>query len=147
MATQFVSRLVQFATVAGDVRAAKLWLLTHAPKMTRAEKIDADIAVVNALAQKYGVEATESKRPLFSGYTFSPKGGDDAYKAACNCANVALHSARAVLTGQKRTSEKAPQVPAIRRAYETLANKVKAGDEDAVRLAKALFLLVKRSGN
>jgi hypothetical protein len=85
----FVSKLVQFALFTAANADAKAWLQENAPRMSKSDKVDADLKVVKALEQRYGVEATESKRPEFSGWTFKR---DDAKQA--------LYRARDILRGK-----------------------------------------------
>lgn len=140
----YTTKLVSFAIAVGTTQAAKLWLIDNAPKLNKAEKIDADLGVVNALAKHYGVDAVESTRPVLSGYTFSPKGGDDAYKAACNCANVALSKTRAIILGKQKPA--ADALSSFDKAVLLIEKKIKDGDKDAIRAAKRLMLLVKAAG-
>ncbi len=139
--TQFRKHLIALATQAGDLRAARIFLRENAPKLSKAEKIAADEAVVDALAAKYGVEATKSQRPLFSGWTFSPKGGDADYKAACLCANVALSEARKVLAGKAKPAE---QVSRFEKAFATIKRGIEADDVEAIRFAKRVMALVQK---
>lgn len=138
MSNAYTTKLVQFAIAVGTTQAAKQWLVEHAPTMRAAEKIEADRTVVMALAKKYGIEATESTRPLLSGLTFSAKGGDDSYKAACNCANVALSKVRGILLGKQKAEGPGP----VAKALALLAKKIGEGDKEAIRAAKKLVLLI-----
>ena len=140
----YTAKLVQFATAVGTTQAAKLWLIDNAPKMSKADKVDADIAVVNALSTLYGIEAMASTRPVLSGWTFSPKGGDESYKAACNCANVALSKTRAIILGKQKAAPDA--LSGFDKAVLLIEKKIKEGDVDAIRAAKRLMLLVKAAG-
>jgi hypothetical protein len=136
--------LVQFSLSVGTTHAAKLWLVEHAPKLNNAERIEADGHVVDALAAHYKVEATASTRPVLSGWTFSPKGGDAGYKVACNCANVALSRTRAIILGKQKAAPDA--MTAFDKAVALIAKKIGEGDKEAVRAAKRLILLVNAAG-
>ncbi len=141
---QFTAHLVTYALHAGDMQAMRLQLLEQAPKMKAAEKIEADKAVVQALAKKYGIEATPvQKGGKFSKLTFDKRGGDDAWVRACNCANVALSRARAILQGKVKAKA---NESAAQRAFNVLSAKLDAGDEEAKALVKALFLSIKGKG-
>lgn len=140
-ATQFTAKLVAFSIMTADAHSAKLWLIANAPAMSDAEKVTADEAVVDALMGHYKIAATMSTRPVLSGWTFKPEKGDTslAAKAACNCANVALCRARAILNGKASVKE---QVSGVARAMALIAKKIGEGDAEAVRAAKKLILLV-----
>ena len=137
----FCVHLTQYADTASDAQHMRAYLTEYAPRMTAAQKIDADGRVVAYLEDKYGVEGTASKRPEFSGWTFNaPKDSDADMVRAMSSARVALHKARAILKGkQAKTAE---PIDKMDRAYATLAKAIKAGDKGAAKRVRQLVLLL-----
>jgi hypothetical protein len=123
----FVSKLVQFALFTAANADAKKWLQENAPRMSKSDKNDADLKVVKALETRYGVEATESKRPEFSGWTF--KSG---------AAKQALYRARDILRGKTVFQAQAAHTDPLARVAKALA-KLSARDEQRViKMAHAI---------
>lgn len=146
MATQFTTKLVQYATNAGTLHAARIWLTENAPKLTKAEKIEADLAVVKALAKHYGIDyAKAQKRGVLSMQCFPKTGGDDAYKRAANCASVALHKARQILLGiGAKKADPAERVQQrVDSSFAFLKAQAEAGNPAARKAIKALVLALK----
>jgi hypothetical protein len=81
-----------------------------AKRASKAEKIAADKAVVLALSKRYGVEYNESKRPEFSGLTFTD-----------NTARQALFKARDILRGGTVFAASAANVDPVEREAKRLA--------------------------
>lgn len=147
MATQFTTKLVSYATAAGTLHAARLWLTEHAPKLNKAEKIEADLAVIKALAKHYGVDyAKAEKNGKLSGYCF-PRGGNvtEDYRKAAQCATYALHKARAILQGigAKKADPADRIVQRIDSSFAFLKAQIEAGNPAAKRAAKALLASIK----
>jgi hypothetical protein len=141
MATTFTTKLVQFATAAGTLHAAKLWLVEHAPKLTKAEKVEADAAVVKALAKHYGIDyAKAQKNGKLSMLCFPRAGGDESYKKAVNCATVALHRSRAILLSinAKKPDPEVRVQQRIDASFAFLKAQIESGNPAARRAAKAL---------
>jgi hypothetical protein len=146
MATQFTTKLVQFATQAGTLHAAKIWLIEHAPKLTKAEKVSADEAVVKALAKHYGIDyAKAQKNGKLSMLCFPRAGGDDNYKRAVNCATVALHRSRAILLSinAKKADPDVRVQQRVDASFAFLKAQIESGNPAARKAAKALVLALK----
>lgn len=139
--TQFCLHLTEYADTASDAQHMRAYLTEYAPKMTSAQKNDADACVVAYLEGKYSVEASASKRPEFSGWTFNaPKNSSADMVRGMTAARVALHKARAILKGkQAKTAEPTDKMD---RAFATLAKAIKAGDKTAARRVRQLVLLL-----
>lgn len=137
----FCTHLIEYADTASDAQHMRAYLTVHAPEMTEQQKIDADLSVVAFLETKNDVEATASKRPEFSGWTFNaPKGSADCMVRGMSSARVALYKARAILKGKKLPA--AEPVDKMDRAYATLAKAIKAGDKGAAKRVRQLVLLL-----
>lgn len=94
----FKSKLVAFALENAKNFALKQWLIENAPRMSKAEKIEADKAVVHALAAKYNVEPHESQRGKLSGFTLG---------SGATPAGQALARARSILMPKPATAQAA----------------------------------------
>lgn len=105
----FTSRLIDFAVSVSNTAAAKAWLVEHAPRMNKAEKLEADKAVVKALAKRYNVEPKESERPVLCGLTFAE-----------GTVRKALHDARLILLPKAATAQ-AAHTDNVLRAAKMLA--------------------------
>jgi hypothetical protein len=146
MSKQFTAKLVQFATAAGQLHAAKLWLIENAPKLTKAEKIEADKAVVLALSKHYGIDyAKAQKNGKLSMLCFPKNGGDAAYKAEANCATAALSRTRAILLGigKKPADPAETKQKRIDNAFAFLKAQAEEGNPAARRAIKALVTALK----
>jgi hypothetical protein len=126
----FVSKLVQFALFTAANSDAKRWLQDNAPRMSKTEKVEADLKVVKALETRYGVEASESKRPEFSGWTFK-----------AGAAKQALYRARDILRGKTVFQAQAAHTDPRARLVKALAKLSKRDrmwvEREAEKLAAA----------
>ncbi len=120
----FKTKLMVYATRAGEVSLALSYLRAHAPKLTEKTRIEVDGYVVKGLARKYGCEAhmSEGDKGILSGFTFEdPK------------ARQALKRARSVIRMTEK--RKANHVDPVERIAAALA-KLNARDEGkAIKLA------------
>jgi hypothetical protein len=123
----FVSKLVQFALFTAANADAKAWLQENAPRMSKSDKVDADLKVVKALEQRYGVEATESKRPEFSGWTF--KSG---------AAKQALYRARDILRGKTVFQAQAAHTDPVAKCAKLLAKLTVTQRKRAMAMAEKI---------
>jgi len=124
----FTNRLIDYANVTATGMLAKAWLLENAPKMNRAQKIEADRAVVMALAKRYEVEPHESKRGVLSGFTLG---------SGSTAPGQALKRARDILlVNEKKVA--AQHVDPVERAAKMLARLTPTQAQRALKRAEAL---------
>lgn len=161
----FTKHLTQFAATQGDAALMAVWLREHAPKLNKAQRVEADRAVIATLERKFGLKAVESSKVSLrrlSGFSFSKSGVEDADTLRMtSAANMALSRARDILEGQshkkvgasltvvlekKASSEdEGKRIEALDACYAGFAALIKAGDKTAAKRVEQLFLVAKKA--
>jgi hypothetical protein len=101
---------------------------------------------VLALSKHYGIDyAKAQKNGKLSMLCFPKNGGDDAYKAAANCATAALSRTRAILLGigAKKADPEVRIQQRIDSSFAFLKAQAEEGNPAARRAIKALVTALK----